>query len=449
MQPFRSNYHEELEVSEIRPANPESFLPPIGQLPIFGGLVLLVFFGGAIALANVLEYKVTVKAPAVVRPLGELRIVQSATDGIVKRIAVESNQSIQQGDPIAMIDDSRLQTQKKQLEGNVRQTNEQLQQLTFQLAALNQQIEAEAEHANRTIAAANAELNLSQRTYQDKQITASAEVREAEAAVELAQEEVARYRQLSGTGAISQIQVNEKEATFKTAQARLDRMKAALNPTAAQVNMAREKIAQERARGSSTLATLNKERQQLLQKQAELRSPLNRDRNELQQVETDLKNTVIRAPVSGVVQELTLRNPSQVVRVGDKIAQVASGSAPLRIKALVAAQDIGKVKVGQSTLMRVSACPYPDYGTLPGRVSEIAPDAISPANQASDATSDQTNAKTGLVYRVTVQPQKLSLQVNGLECSIQSGMEGSLEIISREETVLQFFLRRARLLTNW
>jgi HlyD family secretion protein len=213
--------------------------------------------------------------------------------------------------------------------------------------------------------------------------------------------------------------------------------------------MARERTAQEKARGNATLATLNKEREQLLQKQEELRSQADRDRKELQQVNLDLNNTVIRAPVSGVVQELTLRNPSQVVRVGDKIAQIAAGTAPLRIKALVADQDIGKVKVGQSALMRVSACPYPDYGTLLGRVSAIALDAISPANKASDATSDQPRAMIGVVYEVTVQPQKLRLQTNGPECRIQSGMEGSLEIISREETALQFFLRRARLLTNW
>lgn len=93
------------------------------------------------------------------------------------------------------------------------------------------------------------------------------------------------------------------------------------------------------------------------QKQEELRSQLDRDRKELPQVEIDLKSTIIRAPVSGVVQELTLRNPSQVVRVGDKIAQIAAGTAPLRIKALVAAQDIGKVKVGQSALMRPQTNP--------------------------------------------------------------------------------------------
>jgi HlyD family secretion protein len=448
MQLSRAAYQEELDTGVIRPASPENFLPKIGQLPVLGGLVLLVAFAGATALAGILKYKVTVKAPAAIRPAGELRIVQSPTEGTVKSIAVEGNQSVRQGDPIAVIDDSRLQTKKNQLNGAIQQTEQQLLQLSSQVAALNSQVDAEMEQARRTITSAKAELNLNQRNYQDKLITTSAEVKEAQASVDLAQEELSRYRQLSGTGAISQVQVTEKEAVLKTAQARLERVKAALNPSTASVEMARERTEQERARGAATVAMLNREREQLLQKQAELRTQIDRDRKELQQVETDLKNTIIRAPVSGVIQELTLRNQSQVVRLGDKIAQIAAGKAPLQIKALVAVQDIGKVKVGQSALMRVSACPYPDYGTLQGQVIAIAPDAIAPSKPASDSTSDQSRAMAGLAYEVTVQPKALSLHANRQECSIQLGMEGNIDIISREETVLQFFLRRARLLTN-
>lgn len=448
MQPSRAVHQEELDRGLIRPASPENFLPKIGQLPILAGLVLLVAFAGATVLTSILKYKVTVKAPAAIRPAGELRIVQSAAEGTVKSITVDGNQSVRQGDTIAVIDDSRLQTKKNQLTGAIQQTEQQLLQLSSQVAALNSQVDAEIEQSRRTIASVKAELNLNQRTYQDKLITTSAEVKEVEASVDLAQEELRRYKQLSGTGAISQIQVTEKEAALKTAQARLERVKAALNPSTAPVEMARERTEQERARGAATVAMLNREREQLLQKQAELRTQIDRDRKELQQVETELKNTIIRAPVSGVIQELTLRNPSQVVRLGDKIAQIAAGTAPLQIKALVAAQDIGRVKVGQSALMRVSACPYPDYGTLQGKVIAIAPDAIAPSNRASDSTSDQPRAMAGVVYEVTVQPKTLSLHANRQECSMQLGMEGNIDIISREETVLRFFFRRARLLTN-
>lgn len=432
----------------IHPSSPEKFLPPIGQLPVLGGVVLLIAFSGAVILAGVLQYKVTVKASATVRPAGELRIVQSPMEGTINRIAVEGNQSMQQGETIATLDDSRLQTKKNQLQGSIQQNEQQQIQLTAQLTTLAQQAAAETEQANRTIAFANASLGLNQRTYQDKLITTSAEVRESEAAAELAREEVTRYKQLSETGAISQIQVKEKEAALKTAQARLERVSAFLNPSAAEVDMAREKTEQERARGTATLATLDKEREQLLQKQAELQTQIDRDRKELQQVETELNNTVIRAPVSGVIQDLSLRNQSQVVHLGDKIAQIASSEAPLLIKARVAAQDIDKVKVGQVVHMRVSACPYPDFGTLQGNVSKIAPDAISLSGTDGNQLQESPRPTVGGAYEVTIQPITMALQANGQKCPIQTGMEGSVEIVSREETVLQFLLRKARLLTS-
>ena len=57
------------------------------------------------------EYKQTIKTQASIRPKGELRLVQAATEGQITRIAVKANQSVKR-DEIAAIDNFRLQTQK-------------------------------------------------------------------------------------------------------------------------------------------------------------------------------------------------------------------------------------------------------------------------------------------------------------------------------------------------
>jgi hypothetical protein len=41
------------------------------------------------------------------------------------------------------------------------------------------------------------------------------------------------------------------------------------------------------------------------------------------------------------------------------------------VKARIAVHDIGKVKLGQAVIMRVSAYAYPDYGTLKGKVTAM------------------------------------------------------------------------------
>ncbi len=428
----------------------EEFIPRSSRWTNLGGLFLVATVGVSFSIAAVVNYNVTVRATATVRPTGELRLVQAASEGTVKSILVKENQAIEQGDAIATIDDSRLQTQKRQLEGNIRQSQLQLAQITAQISQMDTQIAAESQLENRTIASAQADLGRNQREYQDRQITTQAEVQEAEAALELASIEMQQYRHLASTGVVAGLQIKQKEQAFKAAQAKSKRAHAGLNPSAATVAIAQEKIAQERAKGESTLAILNKERKALIQRQIEIQNQQQRDRQELKQVETELQNTIIRTLEAGTILKLELRNPGQVVRPGDAIAQIAPSKAPLVVKARVAAQDISQVQVCQvekvsdchagKVQMRISAYPYPDYGTLLGAIRTITADAITPQNNGS--------APTAPYYEVTIQPERLYLEKNNQQYPIQAGMEVTADIISQQETVLIFILRKARLLTN-
>ena len=97
--------------------------------------------------------------------------------------------------------------------------------------------------------------------------------------------------------------------------------------------------------------------------------------------------------------------------------------------------------------MRVSACPYPDYGTLQARVTAISPDAITSQNSSRlGERGARLGSTTG--YEVTARPDTLVLEDAGRFCEIQAGMEGRVDIVSREETVLHFLLRKARLIID-
>jgi len=436
----------------LHPATPEEFLPPISNWTTLGGIVMVIAFVSAIALSAILKYKITIKAPATIRPAGELRLVQSPMEGRIKSIEVEGNQGVKKDDIIAYIDDGRLQTQKSQLQGNIRQLTAQLASVDGQIKAIGKQIAAESDRSNRAIASASAELLRAQREFQDREITSAAEVKEAEANFRQAQEQLQqqraqlksaeanlrstaaswqaarkkrdRYQPLVESGSIALDQFEEvqlaveqqgeatasqkarveaqkqaiaqQERVIEAALARLQRAEAAQNPTDATVAMARARVAQEKAAGAATLARLNQELQALMQRRVELQNQLSRDSKELQQTETELQQTAIRASASGIIQELHLRNSGQVLRPGETIAQIAPSEAPLAIKALVSSVDISKVARGQTVQMRVSACPYPDFGTLPGTVTAISPDAIAPeGNDKSVAAGN---------FQVTIAP---------------------------------------------
>ena len=434
----------------LRPVQSDEFLPPIGLWTTLGGVFLVGTVGAAITLATLIKYNVTVKAAATVRPSGELRIVQAATEGTVTSIKVKENQVVKQGEAIAYIDNSQIQTKKSELQGNIQNGQRQLTQIAAQLNSLDSQRDSEASLKNRTIAEAQADLSRNQRDYQDKQIATESDVQEAEAALELARVELKQYEKLANTGAIAQLQINEKEQAFKASLAKLKRAKATLNPSNAQVAIANERIAQARARGEATLATLNKERESLVQHQIEIQNQLSHDVKQLQQIGVELGKTFILAPASGTILKLDLRNPGQVVRPGESIAQIAPSNTSMVVKARVTPQDIGKVRLCKQekvsdcsegkVQLRVSSYPYPDYGTLKGAVKAIAPDAIAPENKSGDAAAPY--------YEVTIQPERPYLMRSDRHYPLKPGMDVTADIISRQETVLTFILRKARLLTD-
>jgi multidrug efflux pump subunit AcrA (membrane-fusion protein) len=493
----------------LPPIQDSDFLPPLGRWTTLSGMVMLAFVGIAIALASITKYKVTVKAEANIRPTGELRIVQAATEGPVRRVSVKENQVVKKGDVIATIDDSRLQTKKSQLQSNIQQSELQIVQINAQISALNSQISAETDRINRVVVAAKAELLHRSRDYRDKQITTVTEVQETEANVRMAQEELHkgqaelksaqanlsatkaalgaarskqnRYQNVAKEGALSKNQLEEaqlavdqqssaveaQKAVIEGQKQTIERLQqavvaalarqrgamAALNPSNAEVAIAQSRIAQEKASGEANEATLDKERLALIQQRIAIEKQLERDLSELQQAKIDLSQTAITATADGIISKLNLRNPGQAVRPGEEIAQIVPSDAPLVVKAAVASENKSKLKVGQNVLLRVSACPYPDYGTLKGKVKAISPDAIAPQRNDANAvapstTTLQKTVAVGSFYEVTIEPESLALHQGKKQCSIQLGMEGRADIISREETVLQFFLRKARLIAD-
>jgi multidrug efflux pump subunit AcrA (membrane-fusion protein) len=144
--------------------------------------------------------------------------------------------------------------------------------------------------------------------------------------------------------------------------------------------------------------------------------------------------------------QLKLRNPGQVVQPSEAIAQIAPVDAPMQIKAQVPARDIDKVQAGQKVQMQVSACPYPDYGTLNGTVTTVAPDALPTVRNIAPTSTAPTPQITA--YEVTIEPQTLYVGRGDRQCHLKPGMEGRADIISRRETVMQFILRKARLITD-
>ncbi|MFN9960468.1 MAG: biotin/lipoyl-binding protein, partial [bacterium] len=170
------------------------FLPQIGQWIQIGGGIMMTIFVVAVSLTSVLYYNVTVKVPATIRPLGELRLVESAITGTIKKILVQEDQLVNQGQIIAYIDDSQLQSQKRQLQNTIEQNQLQLMQIDAQINQINSQIIAQTNLNEGTIKAAQAELIGTERNYIDQQTKAKSEMIQAQITINLAKEQLIRLK---------------------------------------------------------------------------------------------------------------------------------------------------------------------------------------------------------------------------------------------------------------
>jgi HlyD family secretion protein len=415
----------------IPTVTPEEFLPPVSGWLTGGGIALLTVLGGATVLAALLPYPVTIKAAATVRPDGDLRLVEATLAGTVAEIRVKANDRVNQGAILAVLRDDALTTKQQELRSDLQAITAQLTQGQRRMLALQAQIGAEKETTARSLAAASHRLEDLERSYQDHQATTRSDLRAAQARVGLAQEELKRYNDLAARGALGELQVQEKQAALDTALATLDRTQALVNPSDASLTQTRQEIAQIQARGRATLAELDQKQTQLAQDQSDLQRQRQVIEQRLGQIDRDLARLTLRAPVTGVIQDLALRNPGQVLSAGEVVAHLAPAQAPLLVKALVNQNDISQIKPGQGVTLRIDSCVYTDFGTLPGVITAIAPDVQGTGQ--------------GARYGVSIHPQTTTLYNGDRPCALQAGMEGQAHIPLRAETILSFWWRKLRL----
>ena len=140
---------------------------------------------------------------------------------------------------------------------------------------------------------------------------------------------------------------------------------------------------------------------------------------------------MIVAPATGQLTRLHVRGVGESVAAGQTVAEVAPGDAPLVFEAQVANSDIGRVRVGQSAVIKVDAYPHQEHGTVDGQVVYVAPDATP----SSDGSSG---------YRVTLVPAAPVPQPGKKVASLRLGLAATVEIVAERRRILDLVLRTIR-----
>ena len=134
---------------------------------------------------------------------------------------------------------------------------------------------------------------------------------------------------------------------------------------------------------ANRLETQRDELIQLRTKREELendsRSRSEQLQGDLNQVRNQLRNEVVRAPISGTVFDLAPDNDRYVTTTAEPLMKIVP-SGQLGGEVNVGNQDIGFIRPGKKVKVRVNSFPYTEYGEINGEINRIGADALPPTD---------------------------------------------------------------------
>ena len=141
-----------------------------------------------------------------------------------------------------------------------------------------------------------------------------------------------------------------------------------------------------------------------------------------------VKRTLVRAPMKGIVQTLFVHTVGGVLQPGADILEIVPTDSTLLVEVKIKPSDIAFIYFGQKAIVKFSAYDFAIYGGLNGEVVHISADTI-------------TDQKENVFYTVRIKTNKNYLEREGKQLKIIPGMTVSVDIITGRKSVLDYILK--------
>jgi len=231
------------------------------------------------------------------------------------------------------------------------------------------------------------------------------------------EEELSDVRSLLEEGFADKNRLRELERNAALLRGEAAELTASISSTEIQIGETRLEILQQRRQFQNEVAN------QLAETQTSLK-----DISERTRALRDVVNrTVIKAPVTGIVNGLQVHTIGGVIPAGTPVAEVVPQSEELIVEARVSPVDIDRVAVGQEANIRFSSFSS-SVPNIVGRVIHI----------SADSFSDQNSGMTYYTARVEVTPEGLQ---NLGDLALIPGMPAEVFIATGSRTFLQYMIK--------
>ena len=361
-------------------------------------------------------------------PSSKVQLVQAATPATVTAILVRPGQLVQQGQLLVSLDDSQSSSALGQLEA-------ENQRLSARASRLTQEGGGGGSNCGPGMACAEeAQLSAARQATAQQPRGGSGSCGRTAPARFVGRPGDDRFagkqRQAcpgsgqhagpaGGQGHCPQTELLTAQRELVDVQGRLSAARQGVGRASASIAEAQAQLSQAR----------NDFRQQALNERSEVATKLAVNQETIKGASARLERNELRAPVTGLVNDVAVTTVGGFVNAGEKIMQVVPVGEKLLIEARIAPKDIAFIKTGDRAIVKVTAYDFSIYGGLSGKVRNISADSIY----------DEVERQA--YYNVMVETDRAFLVKNGRRLPIMPGMICDVEIITGSKSVLTYLLK--------
>jgi hemolysin D len=382
--------------------------------------------------ASLAKMDIVVSAQGKVIPAGKSKVIQPLEPGVVRAVHVRDGQSVHAGDVLIELDPTstgadrdRVQREYWEAQADVLRTTAQLEgkksfvppaEMPMEIK-VNQTVILQGRNAEQHAKMASLDADMTKRRADVEAIQTN--VTQLKSSLPLIAQKYQMREDLAKTGHIAQTTVIDSKLELINAEKELAVQGSRLKESTANYQAAAEQrsqaLAEFKARTSTELVEATKKRDAAQQ--------------EYIKANQRWSQQTLKAPIDGVVQQLSVTTVGGVVTAAQPLLTVVPENTPLEIEAQVANRDVGHLRVGQRVINKVETYDFTRYGYIEGEVLWV----------GTDAVQDQ---KLGLVYPVRIklaQTETLNA-VNGRKGMVTAGMNVTADIRTDERRMIEYLL---------
>lgn len=420
--PYAAIQRYEDRVLAVEPRRAANFL-----LYLIAALFLI-----AIIWASFTKIDRTVRANGQVIPSAKLQVVSNLEGGVVVAINIKPGDRVQKGTALIRLSPTLSGSAFESSEAGVKALEAKADRLrsevlgkTPSLASANAQdvqtqmeqslyVSRRSEYAS-LIAAAEARVSQASRQVAEAQASLAAK----RSSVNAAERELEMIRPLAEKLIVPKIDLVRAENAASVARSEVDAANSALSRAQSGVAEARASLAQQRSDWKSRAAN------ELTLVQADLAS----QKSTLPALQDKVSRTVIRAPMSGIVNRVLVNTVGGSVAAGEPVVEIVPIETVLLIDASVRPSDIANVRLGQRARIEITAYNSAIFGWMQGEVVSISPDAIY--NEALKESFYSVQVRT---------VGKALTDSNGKPMRIGPGMIATVNLLGEKRSILSYLL---------